>query len=92
MTTDHPAGTLVSILRSRAEVQGGDLLYRWLTTGDVDGGVQTLTYAQADRHARAIAVRVQVDCAPGDRVVLLYPPGLDFVLGFLGTLYAGAPK
>src|SRR5438128_549749 len=49
----------------------------------------SLTYAALDRHARAIAGFLQSRARFGDRILLLYPPGLHFVRAFLGCLYAG---
>jgi len=48
-----------------------------------------LTMADLDLRARAIAVRLTELAVPGSRVLLSYPPGLDFVTGFFGVLYAG---
>jgi 8-amino-7-oxononanoate synthase len=48
-----------------------------------------LTYAQMDRRARAIAAELQDRGFGGERVLLVYPPGLDFIAGFFGCLYAG---
>jgi 8-amino-7-oxononanoate synthase len=48
------------------------------------------TYAQLDRKARSVAATLQSLGLKGQRVLLLYPPGLDFVAGFYGCLYAGA--
>ncbi|GAA3735326.1 fatty acyl-AMP ligase [Plantactinospora mayteni] len=49
----------------------------------------SLTYAELDRVARATAAWLGQRCRPGDRALLLYPTGLEFVAGFLGCLYAG---
>ena len=43
-----------------------------------------------DRRARALAAWLQEAGCAGERVVLLFPPGLDFVAAFFGCLYAGA--
>jgi acyl-CoA synthetase (AMP-forming)/AMP-acid ligase II len=50
---------------------------------------QSLTYAELDRAARSRAAWLQVHHRPGDRALLLHPPGLEFVKTFLGCLYAG---
>ena len=62
------------------------------TDGDMDSEVEDLqlTYAQLDRRARAIAARLSDLGMHGERVLLLFPPGLDFVVGFFGCMYAGA--
>lgn len=50
------------------------------------------TYEDVDKAARRIAATLQTEgkVQKGDRVMLCYPPGLDFALGFWGCLYAGA--
>ncbi len=51
---------------------------------------RTKTYAELDRDARGVAVALAAIVRPGDRVLLLFMPGLEFVSAFLGTLAAGA--
>ncbi|MBI3965218.1 MAG: fatty acyl-AMP ligase, partial [Chloroflexi bacterium] len=48
-----------------------------------------LTYAELDRWVRAIGALLQEHSRPGDRVLLLYHPGLDFPAAIFGCLYAG---
>lgn len=50
---------------------------------------RSLSYGELDRHARIVAARLSRSVAPGDRALLLFPPGLDFIIGFFGCLYAG---
>lgn len=47
------------------------------------------TYAELDRRARAVAAELSRVAAPGERAVLVFPPGLDFIAAFFGCLYAG---
>ncbi|MFD9945970.1 fatty acyl-AMP ligase [Nonomuraea sp. NPDC059023] len=54
-----------------------------------DGAWHTLTWRQVDRRARALAVRVRELAGPGDRVAILAPQGLDYVVAMIATLYAG---
>ncbi|MEV4888047.1 fatty acyl-AMP ligase [Nonomuraea sp. NPDC055795] len=54
-----------------------------------DGAWHTLTWRQVDRRARALAVRVRELAGHGDRVAILAPQGLDYVVAMIGTLYAG---
>src|SRR5262249_21567476 len=56
---------------------------------DEEGVEQRATYAEMDRRARAVAALLQENARPGDRALLIYAPGLDFVGAFLGCLYAG---
>lgn len=49
-----------------------------------------LTFQELDRRARAIAVTLNEIGMRGERALLLFPPGLDFVAGLFGCFYAGA--
>lgn len=80
--------SFVHILRDHAEQRPDQPVYHALAPG-ADAPVDVLTFGGLDRNARAIAVAVRQRCRPGDRALLLYPPGLDFVAGFFGCLYAG---
>ncbi|HZI06247.1 MAG TPA: AMP-binding protein, partial [Archangium sp.] len=79
--------TLVDLLQSRASEMSERRLYTFLE--DSEGDESTMTYAQLDYRARLIAAALQKVARPGDRVMLLYPPGLEYVAGFFGCLYAG---
>ena len=51
----------------------------------------TLTYNEMHERACAVAyaLRKEWSLKPGDRVLLVYPPGLDLLIGFYGCQYAG---
>lgn len=49
----------------------------------------TLTYSALQSRALAVAGEITQKCMPGDRVVLGYEQGIDYVAGFLGCVYAG---
>ena len=36
-----------------------------------------------------LRARLQLELQPGDRAILVYPPGLDFIAAFFGCMYAG---
>jgi acyl-CoA synthetase (AMP-forming)/AMP-acid ligase II/acyl carrier protein len=79
--------TLIDILRDRALCQPEQVAYTFLVDGETHA--VSLTYGELARRVGAIAARLQ-DCAQkGDRALLLYPPGLDYVAAFLGCLSAG---
>jgi len=80
--------TLVDLLQHRADVQGQQAAYTFLGDGERD--TVTWTYADLDRQARAIGATLQAYQSTNQRVVLLYPPGLDYIAAFFGCLYAGA--
>ena len=78
---------LVRVLRRQAEERPDRPAFVHLVDGPSDH--PSLTYAQLDRRARAIADRLQDMGFAGQRVLLVYPPGLDFITAFFGCLYAG---
>ena len=79
--------TLVNLLRWRALNQPDQRVYTFLVDGETEE--VHLTYGELDRQARAIAASLQSLGATGERALLLYPPGLEYIAGFFGCLYAG---
>jgi acyl-CoA synthetase (AMP-forming)/AMP-acid ligase II len=79
--------TLVELARRRALDQPDRLVYTFLVDGESEEA--TLTHAELDRRARALAARLQELGAQGERALLVYPAGLDYVIAFFGCLYAG---
>ncbi len=80
--------TLVDLLRRRAHTQPHLPAYTFLL--DRTGAESRLTYAEFEHQARAIGALLQQAGATGERVLLLYPPGLAYLAAFFGCLYAGA--
>ena len=78
---------LVALLRHRAHTEPERRAYLFLQDGEIEGA--SLTYAQLDERARGIAACLQARVEPGDRALLLYPAGLEFLAAFFGCLYAG---
>ncbi len=81
------APSFVQVLRERAEATPEARAYTFLTGGEE---TDSLTFARLERRARAVASRLQQLKAGGERALLLYPPGLDYVAAFYGCLMAGA--
>ncbi|MCP2728621.1 fatty acyl-AMP ligase [Limnofasciculus baicalensis] len=79
--------TLIEILRDRAFQKSNQIAYTFLKNGETEE--VSLSYQQLDLEARAIASHLQSLGATGERALLLYPPGLEFISAFLGCLYAG---
>jgi acyl-CoA synthetase (AMP-forming)/AMP-acid ligase II len=79
--------TIVDILRRRALEHPDRRAFTFLEQGEAE--TTRLTFAELDAAARGIARELRAHAAAGDRALLLYPPGLDFVAAFMGCLYAG---
>ena len=80
-------GHLIGALRRHADERPRQPACVHLLNGQADHA--SLTYAQLDRRARAIAACLQDIGFAGQCVLLVYPPGLDFITAFFGCLYAG---
>jgi amino acid adenylation domain-containing protein len=79
--------TLVELLSYRAVHQGEQLAFIFLQDGEAESA--RLTYRELDRQSRAIAAQLQSMQLQGERALLLYPSGLDYLAAFFGCLYAG---
>jgi len=79
--------SLVDLVQYRARCQPHQVAYTFLRDGEAEE--TRWTYADLDRRTRAIAAQLQAHHLQGERALLLYPPGLDYLAAFLGCLYAG---
>ncbi|HAX70809.1 MAG TPA: hypothetical protein DCY14_14450 [Anaerolineae bacterium] len=79
--------TLLDLLQTRAQQHPDKLAYRYIQDDDAD--IINITYGELDRRARAIGSWLESFGAGGQRALLLYPPGLDYIASFFGCLYAG---
>ena len=83
----HAFASMVDLLHQRAREQPDDRAYVHLS----DRGEEKadLTFAELDRRALAVAAGLATRLRPGDRALLVFPAGLDFIVGFFGCLIAG---
>jgi acyl-CoA synthetase (AMP-forming)/AMP-acid ligase II len=78
--------SLVAVLEHRAATQGDERALIFLT----DRGAEeaTLTFRELHDAANAVASRLTAVAKPGDRALLVFPPGLEFIVAFFGCLIA----
>ncbi|WPN22087.1 non-ribosomal peptide synthetase [Pseudomonas marginalis] len=79
--------TLVHSLQRRAAQTPDQVALRFLAESAEHSVV--LSYRDLDLRARTIAAALQANVDLGDRAVLLFPSGPDYVAAFFGCLYAG---
>ena len=79
--------TLVKVLSNHINQTPNRVIYRFLENGEEESDRRT--YQDLYDNAKRIASHILEYAKPGDRVLLLYPSGLDFMDGFLGCLLAG---
>ena len=82
--------TIPALLRHRAETQGDELAYNFMD-GEVlgTGHPESLTWNQLYRRVLALAGELRRIAAPGDRVAIMAPQSLDYVVAFYASLQAG---
>ncbi|MFE7776307.1 fatty acyl-AMP ligase [Streptomyces sp. NPDC057445] len=83
------ARSLVDFLTTHASQHPDRTAYRYLVTGDCDGEIRDISYGRLAGRSRAVAAWLQERGLAGSRAMLLYPPGLEFICGYLGCLSAG---
>src|SRR5436309_1129999 len=77
---------LISLLCRRAREEPDREIYRFLSG---DGETSAITCEQLHLRARSLAALLRRHAPAGGRVLLLYLPGLEYITGFFGCLYAG---
>ena len=87
MSSPRAVATLVDIFLQHVRQTPDKRCLTFLENGEAES--DWCTYAELDRDARAIAAHLTRHAAPGERALLLFPPGIDFVRAFVGCLYAG---
>src|ERR1700731_5045049 len=82
-----PFTSLVDLLARRAAEQAHERAYVFLSDkGDEEA---VLRFGELQRCAAAVAGRLRQSSAPGDRALLLFGPGLDFIIAYFGCVLAG---
>ena len=83
---DPPQTNLVDRLRYWAANQGEQFAFGCTSDGEDE---IRMTYGQLETRAKALAAHLVEAGMRGERALLLYPPGLDFVTAFFGCFFAG---
>ena len=79
--------SMVELLRRRAADRRNERAYVFLSERGDDE--TELTFAELERRADLVAASLVRRLRPGDRALLTFPPGLDFIVAFFGCLKAG---
>jgi acyl-CoA synthetase (AMP-forming)/AMP-acid ligase II len=78
--------SLVTLLARRAESQPDERAYLFL--GDRGAEEAAITFRELHDAARALAARLTKIARPGDRALLVFPPGIEFMVAFFGCQIA----
>ena len=78
---------IVELVQSRALMTPKAIAYVYLQDGERDD--IKLTYEGIDQLAKRYAITIQQRAPEKDKAILWHGPGLEFIVAFFGTLYAG---
>ena len=79
--------TLITVFQNHINHIPDKILYRFLENGEEES--DSRTFKELYDNATKIASHILEYVNPGDRVLLLYPSGLDFADAFFGCMLAG---
>lgn len=83
-------GNLVRHIERWAKVRGDKMAYRFIDfSTERDGVERDLHWADFGARNKAVGARLQQVTQPGDRVAILCPQNLEYLVAFFGTLYSG---
>jgi acyl-CoA synthetase (AMP-forming)/AMP-acid ligase II len=82
-------GDFLTRFRDRVSEHGDKNALVFLADSGSGVNPTVFDYAELDRRARRVAAWLGEFVKPGDRAMLLFVPGPQFMVGFLGCLYAG---
>jgi acyl-CoA synthetase (AMP-forming)/AMP-acid ligase II len=81
--------SIPAILRERASLQPNDAAFTFIDYDtEWEGVEETLTWSQLQQRVIALAVEIRAHAQIGDRVVILAPQSMSYVLGFLASFEA----
>src|SRR3954465_2116889 len=83
----EPFSSLVDLLAKRAESQPDERAYVFLSDRGTEEAV--LSFRQLHDAANALAAQLSGIARPGERALLVFPPGLEFIIAFFGCLISG---
>ncbi|KWX20907.1 fatty-acid--CoA ligase [Mycolicibacterium wolinskyi] len=84
-----PGTTLISLIDRNVDNVGDSVAYRYLDYSHSEGEPVELTWSQLGVRLRAVGAHLQRVAERGDRVAILAPQGLDYVVGFFAAIKAG---
>jgi acyl-CoA synthetase (AMP-forming)/AMP-acid ligase II len=79
--------TIVESLLEHSQNQPDNDSFIFLPNGEEEG--EKLTFGELDLRVRALAAELQNRYSKGDRAILIFTPGLEFVVGYMACLFSG---
>eukprot|EP01035_Chromulina_nebulosa_P024093 gene24093-31303_t len=91
--TEGDSLSILSVLRENAQLFPSKKLYTFLSPNKTSLGlfneIGSLTYSEFYNKSFTLATALRPHASQKDRILLVYPPSLDFIVAFIGCLIAG---
>ncbi|MGE2835897.1 AMP-binding protein [Mycobacterium sp. SMC-4] len=88
--TAPSAATIPAVLADRSRRQPDDIAYSFIDYESDPAGVEeSLTWSEVHDRVQVVAEKLAKTGSPGDRVVILAPQSLEYVVAFLAAIQAG---
>ena len=82
--------SIAAVLKDRAQQHPNDAAFTFVDYGvDPAGFAESLTWSQVHQRAGVVAEELLRSGSVGDRVAIVAPQSLEYIVGFLGVLEAG---
>lgn len=82
-----PAGNLVELFEKRTGERPEKMIYSFLEDGL--NVASSITYGEMNSRAKSIAAYLQKHHEKGDRALMLFPSGIEFIVSLVGCFYSG---
>ena len=87
MLTKPRSPTIAALIGARAQSRGSATIYRSLADGEDE--TRSITFAELELQARAVAACLQESASFGDRALILAEEPIEFIRAFMGCQLAG---
>ena len=81
----HTYKTVIEAVLAHAEHKPDEVGFKFRKSDEID----TITWLQLATRAKTLANKIANNTKPGDRALLIYEPGLEFICAFLASSMAG---
>ena len=79
--------TFIEVVKNRVKADPEHIVYRFLDDGINES--ESFNFHQIEIRSKAMGASMQQVASKGERVLLLFPPGLSYVASFFACLYTG---
>ena len=83
-----PVKNVIELFQERVQGTPEKSVYHFSETGSCKDNL-TYNYGSLEEKIIPIAAIIQAHTSPGDRVLMIFAPGIDYILAFWACLYAG---